>query len=90
MDFARRHKDQPFFISYNSVLTHVPRVPTPDPNQPGERWPAGLKSNLEYLDHLMGRLLAALETEGLAQNTIVLFLGDNGTGGEGKGEVRER
>ena len=90
VDFARRHKDQPFFISYNSVLTHGPRVPTPDPNQPGERWPAGLKSNLEYLDHLMGRLLAALETEGLAQNTIVLFLGDNGTGGEGKGEVRER
>jgi arylsulfatase A len=89
IDFARRHKTRPFFVYYTSVLTHVPRVETPDPAKPGAHWPAELKSNLEYLDHLMGRLLAALKAEGLDDNTLVIFMGDNGTGGEGKGTVTE-
>ena len=89
IDFARRHKDGPFFVYYTSVLTHEPRVETPDPNKPRSRWPAGLKSNVEYLDHLMGKLLAALKAEGLDDNTLVIFMGDNGTGGEGKGTATE-
>lgn len=89
IDFARRHKDGPFFVYYTSVLTHQPRVETPDPTKPGVRWPASLKSNLEYLDYLMGRLFAALKAEGLDENTLVIFIGDNGTGGEGKGTVTE-
>lgn len=89
IDFARRHRDRPFFIYYTSVLTHSPRVETPDPEKPGARWPAGLKSNLEYLDVLMGRLFAALKTDGLDERTLVIFIGDNGTGGEGKGTATE-
>jgi arylsulfatase A-like enzyme len=88
IDFARRHKHEPFFLYYTSVLTHQPRVETPNPSGSG-RWPAGLKSNLEYLDYLMGRLFAALKEEGLDDNTLVLFIGDNGTGGDGKGTVTE-
>ncbi len=87
--YARSHRDKPFFISYTSVLTHQPRVETPDPEHPGQRWPAGLKSNLEYLDHLMGKLLASLKADGLDENTIVIFVGDNGTGGDGKGQASE-
>ncbi|MCL4439878.1 MAG: sulfatase-like hydrolase/transferase [Firmicutes bacterium] len=89
IDFAHRHKDKPFFIYYTSVLTHEPRVETPDPAKPGARWPAGLKSNLEYMDYLMGKLFASLKADGLDENTLVIFLGDNGTGGEGKGRVTE-
>jgi arylsulfatase A len=89
LDFARRHKQQPFFVYYTSVLTHGPRVETPDPNNPGKFWPAGLKSNLEYLDYLMGKLFAGLKAEGLDENTLVIFIGDNGTAGEGKNEVTE-
>ncbi len=89
IDFARRHKDGPFFVYYTSVLTHSPHLETPDPAQPGKRWPATFKSNLEYLDHLMGKLLAGLKAEGLDENTLVIFLGDNGTGGSGKGTVTE-
>lgn len=89
IDFARRHKDQPFFVYYTSVLTHGPRVETPVPGKPGERWEAGLKSNLEYLDHLMGELLQALKTEGLDEKTLVIFIGDNGTAGDGKGSLTE-
>ncbi len=89
LDFARRHKEVPFFVYYTSVLTHGPRVETPVPGKPGERWEAGLKSSVEYLDHLMGQLMAGLKSEGLDQNTLVIFVGDNGTGGDGKGTVTE-
>ena len=34
--------------------------------------------SVSYLDELVGRLLAALEKNGLAENTVVVFLGDNG------------
>lgn len=89
IDFVRRHKDEPFFVYYTSVLTHNPHLETPDPAQPGARWPATFKSNLEYLDHLMGKLLATLKAEGLDERTLVIFIGDNGTGGSGKGTVTE-
>ena len=85
IDFAKRHKDRPFFVYYTSLLTHGPIFETPDPTQPGARWPATFKSNVEYLDHLMGKLATGLKAEGLDQNTLVIFLGDNGTGGQGKG-----
>lgn len=89
IDFARRHKSGPFFVYYTSVLTHSPHLETPDPAKPGARWPATFKSNLEYLDHLIGKLFAGLDSEGLKDNTLVIFLGDNGTGGSGKGQVSE-
>jgi arylsulfatase A-like enzyme len=33
---------------------------------------------VSYLDELVGRVLSALEKQGLADNTVVVFLGDNG------------
>ncbi len=89
LDFAKRHQAGPFFIYYTSVLTHSPRVKTPDPANPGAFKPAGLKSNLEYLDHLMGRLMDGLKAEGLDKNTYIIFVGDNGTGNDGKGTTTE-
>jgi arylsulfatase A len=89
INFARRHKKEPFFVYYTSVLTHAPHLETPDPTKSGARWPATFKSNLEYLDHLMGKLFASLKAEGLDDNTLVIFIGDNGTGGSGKGTTTE-
>jgi arylsulfatase A-like enzyme len=89
LDFAHRHKSEPFFIYYTSVLTHGPHLETPDPKNPGKRWPKGFKSNLEYLDVLMGRLMEGLKADGLDKNTYVIFIGDNGTGGDGKATVTE-
>lgn len=89
IDFARRNKASPFFVYYTSVLTHSPHDETPDPENPGMRRPANFKSNLEYLDHLFGKLLDALQSEGLEKNTYVIFIGDNGTEGSGKATVSE-
>ncbi|MEQ1830196.1 MAG: sulfatase-like hydrolase/transferase [Pirellula sp.] len=88
-DFMKRHRDAPFFIYYSSLMTHGPHEETPDPNTPGKRLPPGFQSNLEYLDHLMGRLIEGVKREGLDKNTLVLFIGDNGTAARGKGSVTE-
>jgi arylsulfatase A len=89
INFARNTKDAPFFAYYTSVLTHSPHLETPDPSQPGKRRPANFRTNLEYLDHLIGKLMLALQENNLEQNTYLIFIGDNGTGGSGKGTVTE-
>ena len=94
IDFARRHKDRPFFIYYPMALTHKPyySTPTSHPNQV-EKFTHSedkLKENVEYLDKLIGRIVKALEEMDLRQNTVLFFTGDNGTGGQGKGQPTER
>lgn len=88
--FMKRNRERPFFIYHPALQTHSPFPETPDPHNPGGRWPKGFKSNLEYLDHLMGRLTAAVDELGLKERTIIFFIGDNGTGDRGKGELSER
>jgi arylsulfatase A len=67
------------------VLVHEPWEPTPDSNGKG-----GLLPCVEYLDKEIGKLLRGLDDLGLRDNTVVLFMGDNGTGQDGKGTVTER
>lgn len=35
---------------------------------------------VEYMDKLIGKLVAKLEAEGLRERTLIVFIGDNGTG----------
>ncbi|MEW6356930.1 MAG: sulfatase-like hydrolase/transferase [Planctomycetota bacterium] len=93
IDFIKRHKDGPFFVYYPMCLTHGPFYPTPDTLKPGEdkmrHSKDNFKANVEYMDKLVGRIVKALDEMGLRENTIVFFTGDNGTGGEGKGQATE-
>jgi membrane-anchored protein YejM (alkaline phosphatase superfamily) len=78
-------------------LTHGPHEETPDPSfdgkpkatTPRKRLPSGYKTNVEYLDYLMGQLVSAIDEAGLKENTVFIFVGDNGTAGSGKGTVTE-
>ena len=88
IDFIRRNRDKPFLAYYPSVLTHRPHVDTPDPADPAKRIPGSLKSNLEYLDYLVGKLMATLDETNLAQHTVVICLADN-TAGDSKGTLSE-
>ena len=94
IDFARRHRDKPFFIYYPMALTHGPAYSTPktNPNRK-EKFRNSKKEkfqeNVEYMDHLVGRINNALNDLGLREKTIVIFTADNGTGGEGKGTPTE-
>lgn len=83
--FITKNKNQPFFVYYPMVLTHDPFYPTPD----SEEWKdasAREQENTKYMadmvaytDKLVGKLLKVLEREGVRDNTLVIFLGDNGT-----------
>lgn len=93
LDFIQRKKDQPFFLYYTMMLTHAPFQPTPDSADYGAKPPQGkgamqtrpdgiiqhFADMVGYTDKLVGKLLAKLETLGLRENTLVIFLGDNGT-----------
>jgi arylsulfatase A len=87
LDFVARHKAHPFFLYYPMLHTHAPFQPTPDspdwdPKARGEQVNANPKhfaGNVAYMDKLVGKLLAALAKHGLRDDTLVIFLGDNGT-----------
>ena len=87
LDFITRHKAEPFFLYYPMLLTHSPFQPTP--NSKGwnpkmtEREGNDAKNfpdMVAFADKMVGRVIAKLEELGLRENTLVLFLGDNGTG----------
>lgn len=84
-DFMTRHKDRPFFAYYPMALTHFPFKPTPDSsawlsgNRHSDNWKKHFGDMVSYMDKIVGRLVAKLDALGIRKNTLVLFLGDNGT-----------
>lgn len=89
-DFLRRHRDEPFLLFYSMILVHDPYPPVPDLKRTGQKKEGNLGSFVEYADHLVGRLLRAVDDLGLRRNTIVIFAGDNGTRKDGKGTPTEK
>ncbi|MDR2849709.1 MAG: sulfatase-like hydrolase/transferase [Verrucomicrobiota bacterium] len=87
--FIEKNKNRPFFLYYPMVLAHSPFQPSPDSpawdkKLTGEKLsnPKHFKSMTEYLDKNVGRIVKKLEETGLSEKTLVIFLGDNGTGRE--------
>ncbi len=77
-DFITKHHDQPFFLYYPMSHIHGPIVRTPD-SKPGATKDELYTANIEYMDQLVGRLMAVLDRQHLRENTLVIFTGDNGT-----------
>ncbi|MCA9033681.1 MAG: sulfatase-like hydrolase/transferase [Planctomycetaceae bacterium] len=87
LSFIERHRSEPFFLYYPMILTHDPFQPTPDspdwdPATTGEKAKRSVKNfawMTQYMDKMVGRVVAKLEEFKLRENTLILFLGDNGT-----------
>jgi len=85
MAFINENKERPFFLYYSLAQVHSQILPTPDsaPPAPGldaaARYAQVYRDNITYMDKLVGKLLAELERLKLRDNTVVLFMGDNGT-----------
>lgn len=98
LDFITRQKAGPFFLYYPMILTHAPYQPTPDsqdwdPQAQGEHVhtkPEHFADMVAYMDKLIGRLVAKLDQLGVRDNTLLLFLGDNGTGRGTRSMMGER
>ena len=78
VDFIDTHKDKPFFLYYSLSHMHSPIVRTPD-SKPGADKDQLYADNVDYMDKLVGQLLKELDRQNLRDNTVVIFVGDNGT-----------
>ena len=73
--FLDDNKKKPFFLYYSMVHVHALIQRTPD-SKPGSDLYA---DNTAYMDKLVGKLLATLDDLKLRENTLIVFMGDNGT-----------
>jgi arylsulfatase A len=87
LDFIRRNRNKPFFLYYPMILVHGRYEPTPDSVDYGKEQTKDRRDNqrlftdmVAYMDKLVGALTEELKTQGLLENTLILFTGDNGTG----------
>mgnify|MGYP005739333301 FL=1 len=85
VDFINKNKDDPFFIYYPMALVHDPFLPTPDSNdwtdldkRNNGNKPIYFSDMLTYMDKIVGRISNTLYKNKL-DNTILIFIGDNGT-----------
>jgi len=78
LDFVRRNSasDKPFFVYFNHSLMHFPMIPRDEFK--GASINGDWGDCLLMLDHDFGVLLDQLDELGIADNTIVVFAGDNG------------
>ncbi len=74
--FMKKHQKDPFFIYYSMSHVHGEIQPTPDSAKDSQDHYA---DNVTYMDKLVGKLVAELEHLKLRDNTLVIFMGDNGT-----------
>ncbi|MBT7253582.1 MAG: sulfatase-like hydrolase/transferase, partial [Planctomycetaceae bacterium] len=85
IEFMTRQKeksDQPFFAYYPAILTHLSIGPTPDNKVTNGRKLSDRElfvGMAQYADALVGRMVSALDSLGLRENTIVIVATDNGT-----------
>lgn len=76
IDYIKRVKDQPFFLYFPFHDIHVPRVPNQRFAGKSGMGPRG--DAILQMDWMTGRIVDALEAEGLLDNTLILFSSDNG------------
>jgi len=87
IDFIQKHHEQPFFLYVSEYFVHDPvhsrcewlldkyrdRLPA---DAPTVRTADG--AMVETLDHLVGRVIGAIDDAGIADNTVVVLTSDNG------------
>ncbi len=86
--FVDSSGQKPFFIMYANNLPREPLVPSPlhpdfesfdvDTTSDSKN-EIYFPSMITYLDNTVGKVIHKLEEEGIAENTIIIFLGDNAT-----------
>lgn len=86
LDFIDGHRDQPFLLFLSTNMPHFPQV-VPDLGPYADApWAAPEKAHaaqITRMDAHTGRLVDKLEEHGIADDTVLVFLSDNGPHEEG-------
>jgi len=83
VDFIKRHKEDPFFlyVAYNAVHS-PPEAPEEDiKNVTGDEKRDTLMAMIMHLDMGVGEIVTSLKEHGVFDNTLLIFLTDNGGSG---------
>lgn len=75
VNFLSKNKNKPFFLYYSMVHVHSLIQRTPDSKDGSDLY----ADNTAYMDKLVGKLLTTLDSLKLRENTLIVFMGDNGT-----------
>jgi len=82
VDFIKRHKDQPFFLFASFNAPHTPMQALDEDlelygaiEDPKRRTYAAM---VHRLDVNVGKIVKALKQQGLSENTLIVFISDNG------------
>ena len=76
LDDRAKQPDRPFFLYFPLPSPHTPWLPTPEFMGTSK---AGLYGDyVRETDAMIGRVLDALERNGQAENTVIIFTSDNG------------
>ncbi len=81
IEYIERNQDNPFFIYWASNTPHYPLQPEPDWVRYYQHLPMPRRlyaASLSSMDEKIGQILGKLKELGLAENTIVIFQGDQG------------
>ena len=93
MNFIAEQEGAPFFAYFPMSLVHDPFVTTPhssalaDGEEPSKAQNFG--DMVEYMDTIVGRIVTGLDELGLREDTLVLFVSDNGTHKSRRSEMGE-
>ncbi|WP_420604199.1 sulfatase family protein [Flagellimonas sp.] len=74
--YVKNNKNNPFFLYYALQQPHVPR--TPHPRFVGSSGMGPRGDVIVEADWCIGEFIKTLESEGLLENTLVIFSSDNG------------
>jgi arylsulfatase A-like enzyme len=83
IDFVRRNRARPFYLQLWPNDVHDPFEPTPELMAKYSRYAANKYTQqfyavLDEMDRQIGRLVGAVDREGLGNDTLIVFVGDNG------------
>ena len=86
LTFIKQNRKKNFFVYYPITLCHAPYSPTPD-DAAFATWDPLSKGNdtayfpsmVKYMDKKIGQIVDSLKTWNLFNNTIIMYVGDNGT-----------
>jgi arylsulfatase len=76
VDFIKANKDNPFLLYIAPNMPHLPVHASPEFK--GKSLGGLLGDCIEEIDAMLGTIVATLESEGIARNTLVIFTSDNG------------
>ena len=84
--FIKANRSKPFFLYLPHTAVHLPLVPGIEFKGSSKDGPYG--DWVQEIDWSMGKILKTLKSEGLDENTLVLFTSDNGSAREKQGSNR--